>query len=162
YPRFSPDGSLLAFVGREEGPGEVYVMPAEGGVARRLTYQGASCRVVGWTPTGDAILYASNAGQFTHRFEVLYAISPGGGKPRELSYGLANAISYGPDGGVVLGRNINTRDFSHWQRYRGGSVGHLWLESDGSGTFQRLLRLDGNVADPCWIVDRIYFLSDHE
>ena len=162
YPHFSPDGSLLAFVGREEGPGEVYVMPAGGGVARRLTYQGASCRVVGWTPGGDAILYASNAGQFTHRFEVLYAISPDGGEPRELSYGLANAISYGPDGGVVLGRNINTRDFSHWKRYRGGTVGHLWADIHGSGTFQRLLRLDGNVADPCWIGDRIYFLSDHE
>src|SRR5579862_7646285 len=81
YPRFSPDGSLLAFVGREEGPGEVYVMSAAGGVARRLTYQGAFCRVAGWTPGGDAIIYASNAGQFAARFEVLYTISPDGSEP---------------------------------------------------------------------------------
>ncbi len=162
YPRFSPDGTLLAFVGREEGPGEVYVMPASGDMARRLTYQGTLCRVNAWLPSGEEILYASNAGQFAGRFEVLYAIALGGGEPRQLPYGMANAISFGPRGGVVIGRNINIRDFAYQKRYRGGRVGHLWCDSAGSGTFQRLLQLNGNIADPCWIGERIYFLSDHD
>jgi len=163
YPRFSPDGALLAFVGREEGPSEVYVMPALGGLAQRLTFQAAtSCRVSGWSLSGDEILYASNAGQFAPRFETIYAISPREGQPRQLGVGLANAISYGSRGGVVLGRNINVREFSHQKRYRGGRVGHLWCDVSGDGEFQRLLRLDGNIADPCWVGERIYFLSDHE
>ncbi len=163
YPRFSPDGALLAFVGREEGPSEVYVMPALGGLAQRLTFQAAtSCRVSGWSLSGDEILYASNAGQFAPRFETIYTISPREGQPRQLRVGLANAISYGSRGGVVLGRNINVREFSHQKRYRGGRVGHLWCDVSGDGEFQRLLRLDGNIADPCWVGERIYFLSDHE
>ncbi len=162
YPRFSPDGTQMAFVGREEGPSEVYVMPALGGPAQRLTFQSASCRVLGWSPAGDEILYASNAGQFAGRFEVIYAVKPSGGLPRQLPFGMANAISYSLEGGVVIGRNINVREFSHWKRYRGGTAGHLWCDAAGDGSFKRLLQVNGNVADPCWIGNRIYFLSDHE
>ena len=163
YPRFSPDGERLAFVGREEGPSEVYVMPALGGPVQRLTFQSGNCRVLGWTLDGKEILYASNAGQFAGRFDVIYAIEPGGGMPRQLPFGMANAISYSRNSsGVVLGRNINIREFSHWKRYRGGTAGHLWCDIDGNGTFKRLLQLNGNIADPCWVGERIYFLSDHD
>ena len=62
-PALSPDGSRLAFTGREEGQPEVYCMPAEGGPARRLTYLGADTRVVGWSPDGAAIIFASNTAQ---------------------------------------------------------------------------------------------------
>ncbi|GAC1628335.1 MAG: hypothetical protein NVS4B7_17470 [Ktedonobacteraceae bacterium] len=160
HPRFSPDGQYLAFVGREEGPSEVYSMPARGGPAQRLTFQAASCRVLGWSPAGDEILYASNAGQYMNKFYVIYAIRPEGGQPRQLPLGIANAISYGPEGSVVLGRNV--REAAHWKRYRGGTAGHLWCDVHGTGNFQRLLQLQANIAAPCWVGQRIYFLSDHE
>ena len=37
-PVFSPDGSLVAFTGEYDGNPDVYVVPAAGGVPRRLTY----------------------------------------------------------------------------------------------------------------------------
>jgi tricorn protease len=161
HPHFSPDGQWLAFVGHEESPGEVYIMPASGGRSQRLTFQGDSgCRVLGWSPDGTTILYASSAGQFTHQYKVIYAVDPQNGHIQQLPLGPANAISYGPNGGVVLGRNID--EPAYWKRYRGGRVGHLWCDASGDGTFQRLLHLSGNLADPCWVGERIYFLSDHE
>jgi tricorn protease len=38
----------------------------------------------------------------------------------------------------------------------------LWCDISGNGIFQRLLNLSGNIADPCWVGERIYFLSDYE
>jgi tricorn protease len=160
YPHFSPDGELLAFVGREEGPSEVYIMPSLGGTAQRLTFHSSSCRVAGWDLSGKEILYASNAGQALSGHNVIYAISPQGGQSRQIPVGIANAITYGPEGGVVIGRN--TYEPARWKRYRGGTAGHLWCDPTGSGTFQRLLQLNGNIASPCWVGERIYFLSDHE
>ena len=158
-PRISPDGSLLAFAGREEGPAEVYVMPAGGGEARRLTYQAGRTLVAGFTPDGR-IAYATDAGR-PLRERWLFTVSPAGGEPTLLPLGPAASIAYSPTGAVVLGRWTDT-DPARWKRYRGGRVGNLWIDRSGTGEFDRLVRLDGNLASPCWIGDRVFFICDHE
>ncbi len=164
-PLLSPAGALLAFVGREEGPTEIYVAPATGGEATRLTYQGAQCAVAAWTPDGGAIVYSSDHVQPFRRESALYTVAPEpvpGLLPTPLPYGPAATIAYSHShgGAVVLGRN--TGDPARWKRYRGGTAGDLWIDPDGSGQFRRLIRLDGNLASPCVVADRVYFLSDHE
>src|SRR5512143_169547 len=59
-PWLSPDGNQLAFVGYEEGQAEIYLMPALGGQARRLTFVGGGvCVTAGWTAAGK-IIFANN------------------------------------------------------------------------------------------------------
>ena len=38
FARFSPDGKNIAFTGQYDGNTEVYLIPSEGGVPKRLTY----------------------------------------------------------------------------------------------------------------------------
>ena len=160
-PRFSPDASKLAFVGRDEGHPEVYVMPAEGGAARRLTYLGGNvCNVCGWSPDGKEILFTSDYGSPFERETKAFAVSIDGGAPRALELGHVATFALAAGGATLIGRNAT--DPARWKRYRGGTAGELWVDPDGSGTFRKLIALAGNLVWPMWIGERAYFLSDHE
>jgi tricorn protease len=58
-PKFSPDGSLIAFTGEYDGNADIYVVPKTGGVPRRLTYHPGPDFVSDWTPDGKHILFRS-------------------------------------------------------------------------------------------------------
>ncbi len=158
HPVLSDDGAWLAFIGRDEGVSEVYVMPAEGGEARRLTYLGARTAVVGWHD--GAIIICSDTGLPFSTPSRAWRVALDGSAPELLATGPAEYVSFGGTGGVVVGRNA--ADPAQWKRYRGGTAGDIWIDSDGSGSFRRLLTLKGNLSRPMWIGNRIYFVSDHE
>lgn len=160
HPRLSADGERVAYVATEDGPTEVYVRAMAGGAPRRLTYDAARCLVLGWHPGTGEILVASAAGQPHDVGLRLFAVPPAGGPPRLLDHGAASAVAYGPHGGTVLGRSI--ADPARRKGYRGGAAGELWLQRNESAAFARLPLPAGNLADPCWVGARIYFLSDHE
>ncbi len=159
-PALSPDGKWLAFTGREEGQPEIYLMPALGGPARRLTFMGGSqCWTLGWTAEGR-ILFTNNAKQPFGSMLYLHTVDTEDGRVEQINYGPARAISFGPGRAKVIGRNTGSP--ARWKRYRGGTAGQIWIDRKGNDDFQPLIELEGNLASPIWLGDRIYFLSDHE
>ncbi|CAN5331721.1 hypothetical protein BH09GEM1_BH09GEM1_42520 [soil metagenome] len=48
-PKLSPDGSRVAFSAQYAGNVDVYVVPAEGGEPKRVTYHPGADLVQGWT-----------------------------------------------------------------------------------------------------------------
>jgi tricorn protease len=156
----SPDGNWIAFTGTEEAHAEVYVMAADGGPAVRRTYFGALTAARGWTPDGRVVVQSDTRQPNRGDYRV-YTLDPESGLPEEIPVGPANDAAFSPDGkGIVLGRH--TVDPARWKRYRGGTRGDIWIDANGSGKFRRLVDLNGNLASPLWVGNRIYFLSDHE
>lgn len=85
---FSPDGSTLAFTGSYDGNTDVYIVPAKGGVPKRLTYHPTPDIVAGWTIDGKGVLFASSRNSYSS-FPRLYTISTEGGFPTELPLPIA-------------------------------------------------------------------------
>src|SRR5690349_5727021 len=63
-PMLSPDGNWIAYTGAYEGNTDVYVMPASGGVPKRLTHHPLPDSVVGWSPDSKAILFKSGRNSY--------------------------------------------------------------------------------------------------
>jgi eukaryotic-like serine/threonine-protein kinase len=83
-PAISPDGRLIAFFLPKLGPnGDLWVIPAEGGTARRLTHDVREGGSPVWTPDGKAIVFASARGGS----RTLWSISPEGGDPKRVTTG---------------------------------------------------------------------------
>lgn len=158
-PVFSPDGKWIAFTGTHEGHPEVYVIPSEGGEARRLTYTSEGCSVVDWTSPEKVIFSSTKNSPF--RLRSLFNIDLNTCHVTKIPCGSANFISHNPQGpGCVIQRHGH--GYVSWKRYRGGTAGEIWIDLKGKGDFQKLINIPGNALRPLWVENRIYFISDHE
>lgn len=161
FPKFSPDGSLLAFSGNYDGNLDIYVVPTTGGLPRRITHHGAPDRVVGWYPDGKHILFATTMTSYKDRFNQLYKVSVDGGLPEKLPmpYGEFGAIS--PDGKSIVYNTISV-DFRTWKRYRGGMNPDLWLFNLETFRARNLTQSEASESIPMWHGNTVYFLSDRD
>src|SRR5277367_1871051 len=161
FPRFSPDGTKLAFCANYEGNLDLYIMPVGGGEPRRITHHGGSERLLGWYPDGQSLLFASHMMAFTDRVSQLFKVPTQGGLPEKLpvAYGEFGAIS--PDGRTLAYTPIST-DFATWKRYRGGMAPDIWLFDLEKKTAENVTHNDANDTQPMWHGETLYFLSDRD
>jgi tricorn protease len=173
FARFSPDGKWLAFTGQYDGNTEVYLMPAEGGTPKRLTYtatlgrddvsdrMGPNNIVIGWHPDGKHILFRSRMHSFNDFIGQLYTISIDGGLPEQVPLPRGGFGSYSPDGSK-LAYNRVFREFRTWKRYRGGMADEIWTYDFSTKKTEQLTDNPAQDIIPMWAGDKIYYLSDRD
>jgi Tol biopolymer transport system component/C-terminal processing protease CtpA/Prc len=158
-PRFSPDGTQIAFTSRRTGNYDVFVMPAEGGQPKQVTFHSAADLAVDWSPDGKRILFASTRDGEPNGMD-LYEVDVAGGTPRRVTRDGAREGSYSPDGTqVVYVRGFNTV----WQDdYKGSANYDLYVTDLAGGAPRRLTKTEGNELNPSWSADgkTIYFLAE--
>ena len=160
-PRFSPDGSMIAFTGRYEGNVDVYVVPTAGGVPKRLTFHPLNDVVLGFTPDGSAVLFTSPREVYTRRFVQLFTVPVTGGSVTKLPIPNAFKATYSPDGRKIVYQPIGDA-FIEWKRYRGGQVARLMIFDTATNAVEQIPQpaTRSNDTDPMWIGDKVYFRSD--
>src|SRR5687767_564404 len=163
-PLFSPNGQWIAFTGEYDGNVDVYVMPASGGVPRRLTYHPGGDQLSGWTPDGKSVLFVSGRQAESGRTAQLFTMAVDGVHPTPLPLPMAYEGSYSPDGArlayVPLPRAFNT-----WKHYRGGLATPLYIANLGDSSIEKIPRTDSNDFSPMWPAGdprKVYFLSDRD
>jgi len=160
FPKFSPDGSLIAFTGQYDGNSDVYVMDIFGGNIRRVTFHPGADVVVGWHPTKNKIIFRSSRNSFS-RFARLFLISPDGSGLEELILHEAVQGSFSPDGQKIAYNRV-AREHRTWKRYVGGLSQDIYLFDFQKMKDVKLTDFPGTDRIPMWIGDKIYFSSDED
>ena len=126
FPRFSADGTQLAFTAQYDGNTEVYVMPATGGTPKRLTVSvtldrndvadrmGPNNIVFGWRNTAAEVVYRSRARSFNPFIGQLNTVGLEGDLPRKLPVPRGGSVSFSPDDTKIPYNSI-FREFRTWK-----------------------------------------------
>ena len=171
-PRFSPDGRWIAFTGEYQGNRDVYVMPAGGGTAKRITFtsdlvpepsarSGPNNMVVTWTPDSKSIVFLSRRMAWNSWINRLFTVPATGGLAQLMPLDRGGFLSYSPDGKQIAFNRI-FRNFRTWKRYDGGLAQDIDIYDFDSRKLTHVTDWPGTETFPMWYGKTIYFMSDHD
>ena len=160
-PAFSPDGSLIAFSAQYDGNTDVYVVPAAGGIPKRLTWHPLADLVQGFTPDGKSVVFVSARDSAVRAYLGLYSVPVAGGVPTRIAVPYAYKAAYSLDGKFIA-YNPFMEAFNQWKNYRGGRFSRVWIFKTSDQSVEKVPQPAGrsNDAGPMWVNSKVCFMSD--
>ncbi len=174
HPVWSPDGHHIAFASNRFGAGDafdyserggtnIFVMGADGGDVRRLTFADVVETPTSWSPDGEWIYFHSQREGEVYRESRIYRVPATGGQPwRALDcFGSQAAIN---PGGEQMAFVRGGLPWVRWSRrgYRGSADMDLFVCPLDGSKFTQLTEFNGTDRMPTWDAAGagLYFLSD--
>lgn len=171
FPKFSPDGSKIAFSAQYNGSRQVYVINRDGSGLKQLTYYndvgpmpprgGYDYRVMDWTPDGKNIVFRANRTPWGKRMGRPYMVPAEGGLEQPMAIPETGGGMLSPDGSKYVYTPID-REFRTWKRSRGGRAQDVWVYDLENNTSKQLTSHRATDQQPTWVNDSIYFVSDRD
>ena len=170
-PVWSHDGRWLAFASDRSGNFDVYVMPSQGGEARRLTWHSAADLPFAFTPDDREILFTSARGhgakdrQFPGRlFPETWLVSREDGRTRLLTDTTLENACYDPTGTRILYQDLKGYEDPFRKHHLSAIARDLWSFQPATGAFQRLTTFKGEDRNPVFGSDpaTFFYLSERE
>lgn len=159
FPRFSPDGSEIAFTASYQGNSDIYVMPVNGGVPHRVTYDSHYDRMLDWHPDGEKLLFASTRHSGPRNTRQFFVVDKTGGLPERLAVPYGDLASFSPSGNQVAYVQRIAENYP-FKRYRGGLATDVVVFDLMDNSARRITDNDATDGKPAWHGDQIYFVSD--
>jgi tricorn protease len=149
---------MIAFSGTYDGNQDVFVMPATGGIPKRLTSHPDSETPLGWTPDGKSVLISSMMLSNTD-YPRLFTVPVAGGIPKPLPFPFGADACFSPDAKSIA-YIPNPKWELAWKRYRGGQATPVWVGSLSDSKTHAISKAGTDDLRPMWIDNSIYYLSD--
>ena len=86
--QYSPDGKSIAFIHNTKDVEDIYIMPADGGAPRRVTFDNRLLSGLAWMPDSKELIFSSNRGGAS---SGLWRVAAAGGTPERVPVGSERA-----------------------------------------------------------------------
>ncbi|MCB0609523.1 MAG: PD40 domain-containing protein [Lewinella sp.] len=170
-PVWSHDGKSIAFASDRYGNFDIFVMPATGGAATRLTYHSSSEYPSDFTPGDDAVLYSSSQLDAASNMQFplgalpeLYRISVKGGMPHQVLTTPAQDARYNADGSVLVFHDRKGYEDEFRKHHTSSITRDVWKYDFKAGTYTQLTSFAGEDRNPVFAPDQqhLYYLSEEK
>ena len=129
-PRWSPDGSMIAFTSNRSGFPQIYLMEADGSDQIQITHGEQYHGDPSWSPDGNMLTFCSNYGDNSKL--GVWAITPDGSEPKLIisEAGVVTQPVWSPDGNKIVLSCTRSGHYdiwsydiktSNWEQLTGGN-----------------------------------------
>ncbi len=163
-PKWSPDGSKIAFGSDREGSMDIFIVERNGGRPVRLTTHSGNETLLGFKDN-DHLLYSSSVlpdriaanGAF---FPQTYVVATDASRP-ELYLSLPMRAADTDAAGRIIYQDRKGYE-NEWRKHEiSSSTGDIWMYDKGS--FKRITDFPGNDQNPVWGAgDTFYYISEED